>query len=235
MFDGGDPDRPYIAYAQHDSEHPDHVTRDNHTSNIWSTAGDNKFRLEDKRQEEHFKLATPFGKTQLNGGHVVDSEREPRGTGFELRTDEYGALRAGRGMFLTADAQPSAQGKVLDMAPAIERRNLSVAEMNRLNLLAQQAKVLTCDLESQNSLLENRLKDLQSAALLGSAPQGVAFTSGEHLQMTSKQNTILSAGQHLDMGAMKNITLAASESVGLFAHQSGAKLIANQGEVEVRA
>jgi len=235
MFDGGDPDRPYIAHAQHDSEHPDHVTRDNHTRNIWRTAGDNKFRLEDKRQEEHFKLATPFGKTQLNGGHVVDSEREPRGTGFELRTDEYGALRAGRGMFLTADAQPSAQGKVLDMAPAIERLNQSAAEMKRLNLLAQQAQALTSDLESQNSLLENRLKDLQSAALLGSAPQGVAFTSGEHLQMTSKQNTILSAGQHLDMGAMKNITLSASESVGFFAHQSGAKLIANQGDVEVRA
>ncbi|WP_279052132.1 type VI secretion system Vgr family protein [Cedecea davisae] len=235
MFDSGDPDRPYIAHAQHDSEHPDHVTRDNHTRNIWRTAGDNKFRLEDKRQEEHFKLATPFGKTQLNGGHVVDSEREPRGTGFELRTDEFGAVRAGRGMFLTADAQPAAQGKVLDMAPAIERLNQSAAEMNRLNLLAQQAQALTCDLESQNSLLENRLKDLQSAALLGSAPQGVAFTSGEHLQMTSKQNTILSAGQHLDMGAMKNITLAASESVGLFAHQSGAKLIANQGDVEVRA
>ncbi|EMN1410665.1 type VI secretion system tip protein VgrG [Enterobacter cloacae] len=235
MFDGGDPDRPYIAHAQHDSEHPDHVTRDNHTRNIWRTAGDNKLRLEDKRQEEHFKLATPFGKTQLNGGHVVDSEREPRGTGFELRTDEYGALRAGRGMFLTADAQPAAQGKMLDMAPAIERLNQSAAEMKRLNLLAQQAQALTCDLESQNRLLENRLRDLQSAALLGSAPQGVAFTSGEHLQMTSKQNTILSAGQHLDMGAMKNITLAASESVGLFAHKSGAKLIANQGDVEVRA
>lgn len=138
-------------------------------------------------------------------------------------------------MFLTADAQPAAQGKMLDMAPAIERLNQSAAEMKRLNLLAQQAQALTCDLESQNRLLENRLRDLQSAALLGSAPQGVAFTSGEHLQMTSKQNTILSAGQHLDMGAMKNITLAASESVGLFAHQSGAKMIANQGEVEIRA
>lgn len=235
MFDSGDPDRPYIAHAQHDSEHPDHVTRDNHTRNVWRTAGDNKLRLEDKRQEEHFKLATPFGKTQLNGGHVVDNQREQRGTGFELRTDEYGAVRAGRGMFLTADAQPAAQGKVLDMAPAIERLNQSAAEMKRLNLLAQQAQALTCDLESQNSLLENRLRDLQSAALLGSAPQGVAFTSGEHLQMTSKQNTILSAGQHLEMGAMKNITLAASESVGLFAHQSGAKMIANQGDVEIRA
>ena len=235
VFDSGDPDRPYIAHAQHDSEHPDHVTNDNHTRNVWRTAGDNKFRLEDKRQEEHFKLSTPFGKTQLNGGHVVGSQREQRGTGFELRTDEYGAVRAGRGMFLTADAQTAAQGKVLEMTPAIERLNQSADEMNRLNRLAEQAQALTCDLESQNMLLETRLKDLQSAALLGSAPQGVAFTSGEHVQLTSKQNTIMTAGQHLDMGAMNNITLSAKESVGVFAHQSGAKFIANLGDVEVRS
>lgn len=67
---------------------------------------------------------------------------------------------------------------MLDMAPAIERLHQSATEMKRLNLPAQQAQALTCDLESQNSLLENRLRDLQSAALLGSAPQGVAFTSG---------------------------------------------------------
>lgn len=39
MFDSGDPDRPYIAHALHDSEHPDHVTHDNHTRNVWRTAG----------------------------------------------------------------------------------------------------------------------------------------------------------------------------------------------------
>ena len=33
-FDGGDPDRPYIAYAFHDSEHPDVVTRENRSQNI---------------------------------------------------------------------------------------------------------------------------------------------------------------------------------------------------------
>ncbi|MCZ6319092.1 type VI secretion system tip protein VgrG, partial [Escherichia coli] len=53
VFDGGDPDRPYIAYALHDSEHPDHVTSDNHTRNVWRTPANNKLRMEDKRQEEH--------------------------------------------------------------------------------------------------------------------------------------------------------------------------------------
>lgn len=235
MFDSGDPDRPYIAHAQHDSEHPDHVTRDNHTRNIWRTAGDNKFRLEDKRQEEHFKLATPFGKTQLNGGHVVDARREPRGTGFELRTDEYGAVRAGRGMFLTADAQTKGEGQMLDMAPAVNRIKQANREMQALNNAAEAAKALVSDIQAQNNLLMQSIADLQAAVLLASAPQGIAFTSGEHLQLTSTQNTMLTAGKHIDIGAMKNISLSAENELGLFAHKAGVRMIANLGDVEMHS
>lgn len=235
MFDSGDPDRPYIAHAQHDSEHPDHVTRDNHTRNIWRTAGDNKFRLEDKRQEEHFKLATPYGKTQLNGGHVVDARREPRGTGFELRTDEYGAVRAGRGMFLTADAQAKGEGQMLDMAPAVNRIKQANREMQALNNAAEAAKALVSDIQAQNNLLMQSIADLQAAVLLASAPQGIAFTSGEHLQLTSTQNTMLTAGKHIDIGAMKNISLSAENELGLFAHKAGVRMIANLGDVEMHS
>ncbi|MFT2108094.1 type VI secretion system Vgr family protein [Enterobacter nematophilus] len=235
MFDSGDPDRPYIAHAQHDSEHPDLVTRDNHTRNIWRTAGDNKFRLEDKRQEEHFKLATPYGKTQLNGGHVVDARREPRGTGFELRTDEYGAVRAGRGMFLTADAQAKGEGQMLDMAPAVNRIKQANREMQALNNAAEAAKALVSDIQAQNNLLMQSIADLQAAVLLASAPQGIAFTSGEHLQLTSTQNTMLTAGKHIDMGAMKNISMSAENELGLFAHKAGVRMIANLGDVEMHS
>lgn len=235
MFDGGDPDRPFIAFAQHDSEHPDHVTDDNHTRNVWRTPANNKIRLEDKRQEEHIKVATEFGKTQLNAGYIVNSQREQRGTGFELRTDEYGAVRAAKGIYLTADAQPKGQGEVLEMTPAVNRINQSNSEMQALNGAAEQAQALTCDIQSQNNLVKDRLSALQSAVLLGSAPQGVAFTSGEHIQLTSQQNTMINAGKHLDIGAMKNISLSAEQALGLFAHKAGAKLIANNGDVEIRA
>ncbi|WP_416260561.1 type VI secretion system Vgr family protein [Gibbsiella quercinecans] len=235
MFDGGDPDRPYIAHAQHDSEHPDHVTNDNYTRNVWRTPANNKLRLEDKRQEEHIKLATEFGKTQLNIGHLVDAQREKRGTGFELRTDEFGAVRAARGVYLTADAQAKGQGQVLEMTPAVSQITQANSEMQALNGAAEQAKALTCDIQTQNNLIQNRLKDLQSAVVLASAPQGIAFTSGEHLQLTSAQNTMITAGKHADIGAMKNVTVSAELALGLFAHKAGAKLIANQGDIEVRA
>ncbi|EBN9017198.1 hypothetical protein ZD74_004068 [Salmonella enterica subsp. arizonae] len=42
-----------------------------------------------KRQEEHIKLATEYGKTQLNMGYLVNSQREKRGAGFELRLNGW--------------------------------------------------------------------------------------------------------------------------------------------------
>ncbi|MTC31329.1 type VI secretion system tip protein VgrG, partial [Providencia alcalifaciens] len=98
-FHEGDPDRPYIAHALHDSRHPDHVTDKNNTRNVIRTPANNKLRMEDKRGQEHIKLSTEYGgKTQLNLGHLVNAEREQRGDGFELRTDSWGAIRAGKGL-----------------------------------------------------------------------------------------------------------------------------------------
>ncbi|QIM43075.1 type VI secretion system Vgr family protein [Leclercia adecarboxylata] len=234
-FDSGDPDRPYIAYALHDSEHPDHVTSDNHTRNVWRTPANNKLRMEDKRGEEHIKLATEYGKTQLNIGHLVNSQREKRGAGFELRTDEHGAVRAAKGLFLTADAQAKAQGPVLEMAPAINQINLANSQMQALNGAAEAAGALMSDISTQVNLVAERLKDLQSAVLLVSAPQGVALTSGEHLQLTSTKNTMINAGEHLDIGAMKSLSVSAEQALGLFVHKKGAKVVANQGDVEIQA
>ena len=235
VFDGGDPDRPYIAYALHDSEHPDHVTSDNHTRNVWRTPANNKLRMEDKRQEEHIKLATEYGKTQLNMGHLVNGQREKRGAGFELRTDEHGAVRAAKGLFLTADAQSKAQGPVLEMAPAINQINQANSQMQALNSAAEAAGALVCDINTQISLVTDKIKDLRSAVLLGSAPQGVALTSGEHLQLSSTRNTMVNAGQHLDIGAMKNLSVTVEKALGMFVHKEGAKLVANQGDIEIQA
>ncbi|WP_130973594.1 type VI secretion system Vgr family protein [Klebsiella pneumoniae] len=232
VFDGGDPDRPYIAYALHDSEHPDHVTSENHTRNVWRTPANNKLRMEDKRGEEHIKLATEYGKTQLNMGHLVNGQREKRGAGFELRTDEYGAVRAAKGLFLTADEQAKAQGPVLEMAPAINQINQANSQMQALNSAAEAAGALICDINTQINFVTDKIKDLQSAVLLGSAPQGVALTSGEHLQL---RNTMINAGQHLDIGAMKNLSVTVEKALGLFVHKEGAKLVANQGDIEIQA
>ncbi|EQA3420706.1 DUF2345 domain-containing protein, partial [Cronobacter dublinensis] len=71
--------------------------------------------------------------------------------------------------------------------------------------------------------------------VLASAPQGVALSSGEHLQLTSTQNTMINAGQHLDLGAVKNLSVTVEKALGLFVHKDGAKLVARQGDVKLQA
>jgi len=233
-FDGGDPDRPYIAHAFHDSEHADVVTRDNRSQNILRTAGDNELRMEDQRQAEHIALSTPFGGTALNQGHIVDMQNDVRGTGFELRTDEFGVIRVAKGLLVTADGKTRGEGEVLDMDAAlkeIEAVNQQIAELARAT---RQAKALEADIASQQSMFSTRLKTLNEM-LHFSAPEGLAFTSGEHLQLTAADNIALNAGGDISMGAEGHITGLAGDSVGIFAQHGKLSLISAQGPVQFQA
>ncbi|HHT0992961.1 TPA: type VI secretion system Vgr family protein, partial [Enterobacter roggenkampii] len=174
-YSNGDIDLPYIAYALHDSEHPDPVSRDNHTRNVLRTPANNKLRMEDKRGEEHIKLATEYGKTQLNSGHLVDAQGQHRGTGSELRTDEWGTIRAGKGLFVSADAQVKAQGEVLDRDAALKEIDRLNQQLQQLEIAAEQAQALKADVDSQIAMFEQRLKPLNEALLM-SAPEGMALT-----------------------------------------------------------
>ncbi len=170
-FDGGDPDRPYIAHAFHDSEHPDMVTRDNRSQNILRTAGQNELRMDDQRQSEHIALSTPYGATALSQGHIVDAESEPRGTGFELRTDEFGVIRVAKGLFITADGKVHGEGDVLDMDVALQEIEAVRAQIEGLASATRQAKALEADIASQQAMSATRLKTLNKMIHF-SAPEG---------------------------------------------------------------
>lgn len=233
-YSNGDIDLPYIAYALHDSAHPDHVTRDNHTRNILRTPANNKLRMEDQRGEEHIKLATEYGKTQLNTGHLMDSQGQPRGQGTELRTDEHGVIRAGKGLFVSADAQPKAQGEALDMDAALQEIDRLNRQLQQLEIAAEQAQALKADVDSQIQMFEQRLKPLNEALLM-SAPECMALTSGEHLQMAATKNVVINAGGDISAGVMGNMTVLAGEKLGLFARTGQLSLKASEGPVEVQA
>ncbi|WP_122096730.1 type VI secretion system Vgr family protein [Rahnella sp. Larv3_ips] len=233
-FDGGDPDRPYIAVALHDSEHPDHVTERNHTRNVLRTPSNNKLRMEDRRGEEHIKLATEYGKTQLNSGHIVDAQNAPRGQGFELRTDEHGVLRGGKGVFLSADAQPQAQGQVLDNSAAMAEIDYLQRQVKALSQAAAEASALEADIAAQIAMFSERLKPINQV-VLASAPEGMALTSGEHMQLAATQNIILNAGKNADIGVIKNLTVNTGEEMGIFALKGEMSLKASEGKVDVQA
>lgn len=233
-YSNGDIDLPYIAYALHDSGHPDLVTRDNHTRNILRTPANSKLRMEDQRGEEHIKLATEYGKTQLNSGHLVDSQGKQRGTGSELRTDEWGTIRAAKGLFVSADAQSKAQGEVLDMTAALNEIDQLNQKLKELEMAAEQALALKAHVDEQIQMFEQRLKPLNET-LLFSAPEGVALTSGEDMQLAATKNVAINAGGDLSIGVMGNATALAGEKMGLFARTGQLSLKSGEGPIAVQA
>ncbi|MGH8382473.1 type VI secretion system Vgr family protein [Pseudomonas sp.] len=235
-FEQGDPDRPYIAHALHDNRHPDHVNLRNYKRNVLRTPANNKLRLDDTRGEEHIKLSTDYGgKSQLNLGHLVGAERRKRGEGFELRTDDWGALRAGKGLLISADQQPKAQGEVLAMQEAVARLEQAGDEMKRLSSDAETAQADPADVQAQLQLLRQDLEQLKTSVLLLSAPQGIALTSGNHLQLAAQRNLMLNAGANADISVVKRLFIGVGEGLSLFVRKLGIKLIANQGAVKLQA
>ncbi|PKE27427.1 type VI secretion system tip protein VgrG [Rahnella sp. AA] len=234
-FENGDVDRPYIAYALHDSRHPDHVALPNYKRNVIRTPANNKLRLDDTRGKEHIKLSTPAsGKSQLNLGALVDDKRKDRGHGAELRTDDWVSVRGGKGVFISADVQASAGGQQLDMQQAKALLSSARVEMQSLSTSAQQAQALAADIDRQQTLLQQKLDKLQQAVLLLSAPKGVGIVSGDSMQLYAEDSLTLTAGKQVDIGATKKFTVAAGEQISLYSRQ-GTKMFAAKGDIDVQA
>ncbi|ELP5721453.1 type VI secretion system tip protein VgrG, partial [Enterobacter asburiae] len=235
-FHEGDPDRPYIAHALHDSRHADHVTEANSTRNVIRTAGLNKLRMEDKRGEEHVKLSTEYGgKTQLNLGHNVTASRELRGEGAELRTDRHVSIRGGAGVFITADKQTLAGDKMLSMKEAIAQLENALTIAKSLSSAAEGADALPADTASQQTL-NAALKELAKPGIILNAPEGVSITSPQAVRMASGSASVgIMSQQNTDISALKRFTVAAGEAVSVLARKAGMKLFAAKGKVEIQA
>ena len=88
----------------------------------WATAGYTQLALDDTDQQQRLQLKTTQHSSELNLGHLIhqaDNYRGSfRGTGAELRTDAWGALRAGQGLTISTWPVTAAQ-PAGDMAPAM--------------------------------------------------------------------------------------------------------------------
>ncbi|WP_312925779.1 type VI secretion system Vgr family protein [Atlantibacter hermannii] len=235
-FEDCNPDRPYIAGVLHDSAHGDHVTIRNYKRNVLRTPANNKIRLDDERGKEHIKISTEYGgKSQLNLGHLVDAEKQQRGEGFELRTDSWGAIRAQKGLFISADSQSKAQGQVLEMEAALSRLQQALNQAEALSSAAETARAELADIQTQKALLQETLSGLKQSALLLSAPEGIAQSTSKSVQLSAGENVISTSGKHTDFSALKRFTVAAGERVSVFARKLGIKIFAGKGKVEIQA
>lgn len=234
-FEDGNPDRPYIAGVLHDSAHGDHVTIRNDKRNVLRTPANNKIRLDDERGKEQIKVSTEYGgKSQLNLGHLVDSDRQPRGEGFELRTDSWGAIRAQKGIFISADGQVQAQGQVLAMEPAVSLLKGAVNQVTEWGSITQTHHNVIPD-TGPLSALTTGASDLKQPTLLMSAPQGIAAVTPETTLLHSGKGLYLQSLGEVNITTAQRCSLNASQAISLLAQQEGMRLVSAKGPLQVES
>lgn len=234
-FEDGNPDRPYIAGVLHDSAHGDHVTIRNDKRNVLRTPANNKIRLDDERGKEHIKVSTEYGgKSQLNLGHLVDAEKRPRGEGFELRTDSWGAIRAQKGIFISADGQAQARGQVLDMEPAVSLLKGAVNQVTEWGSITQTHHNVIPD-TGPLSALTTGASDLKQPTLLMSAPQGIAAVTPETTLLHSGNGLYLQSLGEVNITTAQRCSLNASQAISLLAQQEGMRLVSAKGPLQVES
>ncbi|MCX8697232.1 DUF2345 domain-containing protein, partial [Gilliamella sp. B2828] len=90
------------------------------------------------------------------------------------------------------------------------------------------------DTASQDQL-KAALTTLTESGILAYAQAGIALTSPENIQLSTGNSVSVTAENQTDITALKNITLASGDAIGLFAHKSGMKVFANQGDIDIQA
>lgn len=235
-FEDGNPDRPYISGVLHDSAHGDHVTIRNYKRNVLRTPANNKIRLDDERGKEHIKVSTEYGgKSQLNLGHLVNAEKQQRGEGAELRTDDWVAVRGGKGLLLTSQGQPKAMAQQLSMDEIKQQLSDALALVDSLSELMQTAKLEPLDKSTQQGFLKQSVDSLQQPVIVAGAPGGIALSTPQQIQLSANQNQILTAGGNTEISSLKRMVLAAKRGMTLFVHELGMKLVAATGKVVIQA
>ncbi len=233
-FECGDPDRPFISHVLHDGNHPDVVTNRNDTRNVIRTPSFNKIRLEDRRDQEHIKISTEYGKSQFNAGHLVDAERKKRGEGIEGRTDHWAVLRASKGIMLTTEPQVRAQGQQRDMTAAIAELERALSLARTLQQCATTAGTDTVDTAPQQELMNN-LNQLKEPGLLLYGDEGIAQATPSNLQLSAGKDFIATAGKNASMNVLKKFSLVVGDKLSIFARKLGIQIVAGAGDVVTHA
>jgi type VI secretion system secreted protein VgrG len=221
-------------------------------------AGYNQLAFDDSDAQLRVQLKTTQHETQLNLGHLVhqaDNHRGSfRGVGFELRTDAWGAVRAGGGVLISsygiAPGEPSGDNAA---ALALAQQAQSLAEaFSRAAGTHQTVREHTAPLKQQHTALSHQepAGDAQvphsgEPIIAIAAKAGLAVAAGQDLQFSNGQVLHLGAGQDTSLASGGALRVHTGQALAMLggavkagssgAAGSGLSFVAAQGNLTLQA
>ena len=244
---------------------PNNKTLSGIKTKTYKGIGYNELLFDDTTKEERTKLSTEQGKTQFNIGYLVhprtEGKGQPRGEGFELRTDAWGAIRAGHGLLISTDQRTGASSTHLDSSEATQQLQTSLKQSQAQSDLANQhhAEPLNANQSSEHLLKiaqathkqtgsTNDTQDVPAYSepiIAISSPAGIIHTTPKSQTMANGQDLHLIQGQDMNIATGRSMAASIQQNLSLFvagvdqktrqAVNSAIKLFAAKGKIEMQA
>ncbi|EHD1638553.1 type VI secretion system tip protein VgrG [Salmonella enterica] len=247
--------RTYMALQRPPYELPRHNILSTYKSKEHKGGRNNELLFDDTRGEISATLRSDQGASALNLGYLVHPRPgggKARGKGFELRTDEHGAVRAGSGLLITTEPRPMASGHHKDLIETAQRLEVGAEQQDGFGIAAREVQaqesgdqdlVARALLKQHKGILgssagdpaTNNFPEFEEPHLVLASPTGIATTTRGSTHLAAGEHMALSATEHVSLTSGKRLLASASRGMRLFVQNLGYRLVAAAGDIDIRA
>ncbi len=257
----GDPDQPLITGCLYHGAHlppyklPDFKTVATVKSKEYKGSRANELRIDDTTSEISIALRSDHGASAINLGYLTHPRPaggQPRGEGFELRTDRHGAVRAAAGLLITTEPRPNESKHHKDLPETAERLATAADQQDGFALQAKELQAqepgdqddVAKALHAQHQGVlgsgpanksTNEFPEFTEPHLVLASPAGIALTTPRSSHIATGEHLALSSTGHTSLSVGKRLLASASQGMRLFVQSLGWRLVAASGDIDVRA
>jgi type VI secretion system VgrG family protein len=262
---GGDCDRPIVMHRVYNGAvkpqwHSDGILS-GFRSKEYAGSGHNEMVLDDATGQNRARLFSSSANSLLHLGYLIEQNGNTRGaylgSGFDLRTDAYGAMRAGQGLYVTthpkqANSQPldvsEAQQQLVNAEGLIESMS-QVSETHQAESLDTGHDALKQFTDATRNSVPGstagggrtagggtgNANAFKEPVMLFASPAGIGVASQQSVHLASDRQTNIVSGESTFITSGKSLIAGIRDRISLFAQNAGMKLFAAKGKVEVQA
>lgn len=257
----GDCDRPLVTGRVYNGAVQPHWHSNGllsgYKSKEYQGTGYNQMVMDDSTGQNRVHLYSTSANSQLHLGYLVDQSGNNRGSylgsGFDLKSDAYGAVRASQGLYVTthpAASQPLDGSNTMTQLVSSESVLEAMSDASTLHQ-AESLKDGYDSLKSFTGATQNSVSGSSSGAntagggngsanvfkepvMLFGSPSGIALSTQESVHVASDANTNIVSGQNTHIATAKSLIASTAERISLFVQNAGMKLFTAKGKVEIQ-
>ncbi|HVW52075.1 MAG TPA: type VI secretion system Vgr family protein [Trinickia sp.] len=264
-FMEGDCDRPVILSRMHGGATPPtwhtHGLLSGYRSKEYAGSGFNQLVMDDATGQNRIHLYSTSADSHLHLGYLVDHTNNTRGaylgSGFDLKSNAYGAIRAGQGLYVSTYAKGSGS-QPLDVGESQSQLINAESVVEALSQASEQhqAESLKDGYEAMRAYTDATRKSVPGAVsgsgrtagggsgnangfeqpvLLFGSPSGIGLSTQQSVHVSATDHVNFATGQSMHLAAGKSLLASVGEKLSLFVQNAGMKLFAAKGKIEVQA